>query len=151
MASPTKAAAFKYCIIFTRLFHGEIRCNKFLYGHYQETSVMKLFITICEWNSAEAKSLKELPEILSQREAEFPKGDILITDGPFAGSIYSTIHLLLTLASLLLGVVRSHTICLLSFYIKPISTNLPSYDWLRLPAQRLAEYRPKSETTDDRD
>lgn len=63
---------------------------------------MKLFIAICEHNSVGTKSLKEVPEILSWYWKEFPKGDILITDGPFVRSIYSTIHLVLALAPLVL-------------------------------------------------
>lgn len=63
---------------------------------------MKLFIAICEHNSVGRKSLKEVSEILSRYEKEFPKGDILITDGPFVRSIYSTIHLVLALAPLVL-------------------------------------------------
>lgn len=77
-------------------------------------SFTKLFIdNRSKYNSKERRKKLQLGD--SRLSAEFPKGDILITDGPFVPGTRSTIHLLLAVAPL-----RRPPICLSSLYIKSI-------------------------------
>lgn len=79
---------------------------------------------------------------------EFPKGDILITDGPFVRGTRSTIHLLLAVAPLPPSPPpNASAICLSSLYIKSI----PPRPLLPFTDSKASLPRPKSETTGDRD